>query len=171
MQGAQGRAAGGWNWGWGRWLATWWGGKRGRAEEGEGGHGEEGWRSPCANVQQSQLLTCPNHVHSAPATPHTSLPAQVPAFLGAGARHFGFMLRGLKELAPRLEQMRVPFFLLRVSLVCLAQASCCSRCGVLCLFLLVPGAEQLGVPSHTLSGVLRVPEEGPEATIHQKRPR
>ncbi len=37
----------------------------------------------------------------------------VPAFLGAGARQFGFMLRGLRELAPRLAALGVPFFLLR----------------------------------------------------------
>ncbi len=40
--------------------------------------------------------------------------AQVPAFLGAGARQFGFMLRGLKELVPRLKEKGIPFFLLKV---------------------------------------------------------
>ncbi|GFR43830.1 hypothetical protein Agub_g4951, partial [Astrephomene gubernaculifera] len=37
----------------------------------------------------------------------------VPAFLGAGARQFGFMLRGLRELQPRLEARGIPFFLLK----------------------------------------------------------
>lgn len=40
---------------------------------------------------------------------------QVPEFLGAGARHFGFMLRGLKELQTKLQAAGIPFFLLRVS--------------------------------------------------------
>ena len=38
----------------------------------------------------------------------------VPEFLGAGARQFVFMLKGLQELAPRLEAAGIPFFLLRV---------------------------------------------------------
>jgi deoxyribodipyrimidine photolyase len=38
----------------------------------------------------------------------------VPAFLGAGARQFVFMLKGLQELAPRLQQAGIPFFLLQV---------------------------------------------------------
>jgi hypothetical protein len=38
----------------------------------------------------------------------------VPEFLGAGARQFVFMLKGLQELAPRLEAQGIPFFLLRV---------------------------------------------------------
>jgi deoxyribodipyrimidine photo-lyase len=33
-------------------------------------------------------------------------------FLGAGARQFGFMLRGLRELAPRLEAAHIRFHLL-----------------------------------------------------------
>ena len=39
---------------------------------------------------------------------------QVPAFLGAGARHFGFMLRGLRELQVALRAAGIQFFLLRV---------------------------------------------------------
>lgn len=35
------------------------------------------------------------------------------AFLGATRRHFGFMLRGLRELAPTLEALGMPFHLLR----------------------------------------------------------
>jgi hypothetical protein len=38
----------------------------------------------------------------------------VPAFLGAGARHFGFMLRGLKELAAEAEAKGIAFFMLQV---------------------------------------------------------
>lgn len=37
----------------------------------------------------------------------------VDAFLEAGARQFGFMLRGLKQLAPELEQANIRFYLLR----------------------------------------------------------
>lgn len=37
----------------------------------------------------------------------------VPAFLGAGARHFGFMLRGLRELDAALAALGIPFFLLK----------------------------------------------------------
>jgi deoxyribodipyrimidine photo-lyase len=37
----------------------------------------------------------------------------VPAFLGAGARQFGFMLRGLRELEAKLRARGVGFFLLR----------------------------------------------------------
>ncbi len=37
----------------------------------------------------------------------------VPAFLGAGARHFGFMLRGLRELHGNLQALDIPFFLLQ----------------------------------------------------------
>lgn len=43
--------------------------------------------------------------------PYTS--AQVTEFLGAGARQFGFMVRGLKELQPKLEALNIPFFLLK----------------------------------------------------------
>jgi deoxyribodipyrimidine photo-lyase len=37
----------------------------------------------------------------------------VPEFLGAGARHFGFMLRGLRELEQALKKGGIPFFLLQ----------------------------------------------------------
>jgi deoxyribodipyrimidine photolyase len=36
---------------------------------------------------------------------------QVTEFLGAGARQFAFMLRGLRELEPKLEDMGIRFFL------------------------------------------------------------
>lgn len=51
--------------------------------------------------------------------PPTALPEplpQVPAFMGAGARHFGFMLRGLRELEPKLAAAGIPFFMLKVTL-------------------------------------------------------
>ena len=38
---------------------------------------------------------------------------QVTAYLGAGARQFGFMLRGLRELEGRLEKLGIPFFMLQ----------------------------------------------------------
>lgn len=37
----------------------------------------------------------------------------VPEFLGAGARQFGFMVRGLQAMQPKLEALRIPLFLLR----------------------------------------------------------
>ncbi|GAX72643.1 hypothetical protein CEUSTIGMA_g99.t1 [Chlamydomonas eustigma] len=37
----------------------------------------------------------------------------VPAYLGAGARHWGFMLRGLRELEVSLKAAGIPFFLLK----------------------------------------------------------
>ncbi|PRW61487.1 CPD photolyase isoform B [Chlorella sorokiniana] len=37
----------------------------------------------------------------------------VTEFLGAGARQFGFMVRGLQELQPKLEALNIPFFLLK----------------------------------------------------------
>lgn len=39
---------------------------------------------------------------------------QVPEFLGAGARHWGFMLRGLRELEGALRGAGIAFFLLKV---------------------------------------------------------
>lgn len=34
-------------------------------------------------------------------------------FLGAGARQFGFMVRGLQLIQPKLEALNIPFFLLK----------------------------------------------------------
>lgn len=50
-----------------------------------------------------------------PKTPNppTLLWPQVTSFLGAGARQFGFMVRGLRELQPRLEARGISFFLLQ----------------------------------------------------------
>lgn len=38
---------------------------------------------------------------------------QVTEYLGAGARQFGFMIRGLQELELRLEALNIPFFLVK----------------------------------------------------------
>lgn len=38
---------------------------------------------------------------------------QVTEYLGAGARQFGFMLRGLRQLEERLAKANIPFFMLR----------------------------------------------------------
>lgn len=38
---------------------------------------------------------------------------QVTEYLGAGARQFGFMLRGLKSLEPALQELNIPLFLLK----------------------------------------------------------
>ena len=54
--------------------------------------------SASATRQRSNLLVCL---------------VQVPEYLNAGARQFGFMLRGVKELAPRAAALNIPFFLFR----------------------------------------------------------
>ena len=38
----------------------------------------------------------------------------VDKYLGAGARQFGFMLRGLQEMAPKLEAANIRFYLVQV---------------------------------------------------------
>ena len=38
---------------------------------------------------------------------------QVPEYLVAGARQFGFMLRGLKLMEPKLAALNIPFFLVK----------------------------------------------------------
>lgn len=38
---------------------------------------------------------------------------QVDKYCNAGARQFGFMLRGLKEVQPKLEALNIPFFMIR----------------------------------------------------------
>ena len=43
-----------------------------------------------------------------------SFHGQVPEFLGAGARHWGFMLRGLRELEGALRDAGIAFFMLKV---------------------------------------------------------
>ena len=45
--------------------------------------------------------------------PENGLLGQVDKFLVAGARQFGFMLRGLKELVPEMNKLNISFFLLR----------------------------------------------------------
>jgi hypothetical protein len=60
---------------------------------------------------------------SAPAAVAFNL---VPEFLGAGARQFVFMLKGLQEIAPRLEAAGIPFFLLRVRLAFGSAGYACS---------------------------------------------
>ena len=38
---------------------------------------------------------------------------QVSSYLHSGARQFGFMLRGLKEMQPKLEALNIPFFIVK----------------------------------------------------------
>ena len=47
------------------------------------------------------------------ASTPVSCVVQVTEYLGAGARQFGFMLRGLKLLEPALKELNIPFFLLK----------------------------------------------------------
>ena len=51
---------------------------------------------------------------SVQAQRQASATVQVTEYLGAGARQFGFMLRGLKLLEPKLKELNIPFFLLKV---------------------------------------------------------
>nr|ABK76277.1 CPD photolyase [Dunaliella salina] len=54
--------------------------------------------------------------HSSPALAQPPLVVAfnlVPQFLGAGARSFCFMLKGLRELETKLRQFNIPFYLLR----------------------------------------------------------
>ena len=62
---------------------------------------------PCRGVQQK--LGAPDH-----SSLLRCAPLQVTEYLGAGARQFGFMLRGLKLLEPKLKELNIPFFLLKV---------------------------------------------------------
>lgn len=65
----------------------------------------------------------PSHTH----------PEQVTEFLHAGARQFGFMLRGLRELQPKLEALGIPFFLLQGEAgACRGAALCMLRCNTRC---------------------------------------
>ena len=58
------------------------------------------------------LQPCP--LPSLPLPPPLHAPIhQVTEFLGAGARQFGFMLRGLRQLEPKLAAAGIPFFLLQ----------------------------------------------------------
>ena len=38
---------------------------------------------------------------------------QVESYCHAGARQFGFMLRGLKQMGPKLEALNIPFFVVK----------------------------------------------------------
>ena len=38
---------------------------------------------------------------------------QLESYCHAGARQFGFMLRGLKEMQPKLEKLNIPFFIVK----------------------------------------------------------
>ena len=45
----------------------------------------------------------------------------VESFLGARARHFAFMLRGLRIVEKKLAALNIPFFLVRVSILSVSQ--------------------------------------------------
>lgn len=56
---------------------------------------------------------------------------QVTEFLNAGARQFGFMVRGLQLMQPKLEALNIPFFLLKgVCLMLPATISCICFCSI-----------------------------------------
>jgi hypothetical protein len=56
-----------------------------------------------------------------------ALLSQVREFLGCGARQFVFMLKGLRELQPKLEAAGIPFFLLQVRLATLLHTTAATQ--------------------------------------------
>lgn len=54
----------------------------------------------------------------------------VDKFLGAGARQFGFMLRGLKEMAPKLDAANIRFYLVQVRSLTESGQACDARHGL-----------------------------------------
>ena len=54
-------------------------------------------------------------LHAPPSQPLNRLAAclQVTEYLHAGARQFGFMVRALQLLEPKLQALNIPFFLLK----------------------------------------------------------
>ena len=74
---------------------------------------------------------------STAASPHCSAPSvfvslypsrsQVTEFLGAGARQFGFMVRGLQAMQPKLAALGIPFFLLKGA-ACFGLAGLIAQC-------------------------------------------
>jgi deoxyribodipyrimidine photo-lyase len=73
-------------------------------------------RLPAGAAPPALLLRCRSATAPSPPSRPLSPPscAQVPAFLGAGARQFCFMLKGLREVAGSLAAINVPFFLTKV---------------------------------------------------------
>lgn len=41
----------------------------------------------------------------------TANPLQVKEFLGAGSRQWGFLVRGLRQVEPKLEALNIPFYM------------------------------------------------------------
>lgn len=82
------------------------------------------WLNP-ALITATSPPPPPAPTHPSPHPTATTPPPnqQVTEFLGAGARQFGFMLRGLRQLAPKLEALGIPLFLLKGAL---------SQLGVVC---------------------------------------
>lgn len=68
-----------------------------------------GWAAGSGPRSLASLPPCPSH----PAVPRPPCTRQVTEFMGAGARQFGFMLRGLRLLQPKLEAGGIPLFLLQ----------------------------------------------------------
>ena len=71
------------------------------------------WMSRDQRVQDNWALLHAAEVASAQGVPVAVAFNLVTSFLGAGARQFGFMLRGLQELQPKLQALGIPFFLLQ----------------------------------------------------------
>lgn len=55
----------------------------------------------------------PRHYHTTHDDFLSAPYLQVPEYLVAGARQFGFMLRGLKLMVPKLEALNIPFFMVK----------------------------------------------------------
>jgi deoxyribodipyrimidine photo-lyase len=71
------------------------------------------WMSRDQRAADNWALLHAAELASASGAPLAVVFNLVPAFLGAGARQFGFMLRGLRETSATLASAGIPFFLLR----------------------------------------------------------
>jgi photolyase PhrII len=84
---------------------------------GTGAGGADGpvlyWMSRDQRAADNWALLHAAEVAAASGAPLAVVFNLVPAFLGAGARQFGFMLRGLRETSATLAAAGVPFYLLR----------------------------------------------------------
>ncbi|BDA41821.1 Deoxyribodipyrimidine photo-lyase [Coccomyxa sp. Obi] len=71
------------------------------------------WMSRDQRVQDNWALLHAAEVAAKSRAPVAVVFNLVPSYLNAGARQFGFMLRGLKLMQPKLEALNIPFFLVK----------------------------------------------------------
>jgi deoxyribodipyrimidine photo-lyase len=70
------------------------------------------WMSRDQRVQDNWALLHAQELACTTGSPLAVVFCLAPSFLGATARQYGFMLKGLEETARSLKQFRIPFFLL-----------------------------------------------------------